>query len=245
MNTEIKPGVFYDADTMEPFVPHLIAASPTTFTMNSRLFYLDHQYNEPFVVPCDNANFETDLGSIPWMVAWTLPKFGAHLPAFLLHDALVLHGDQPRCYSGPVVDRTEADRIMRDAMGELGSSRIRRWMAWSGVSLMSFAKTGTLKLRLVIAYMFISILVIGTLATFQLFGIGSLLPWMMSDSFIFRLLDGAALAIAWPLAISGLWSKHWKVGAIAGVGLALLMHVTALVLLITFFYKCVERITGS
>lgn len=88
--------------------------------------------DRPFIAKKD---FRNDLSSVPRPVSWVVPVVGAHLPASLLHDALVVGDGEPPTHDGPQVSREEADRIFRDAMRHSGTPRIRRWLVWAAVSL--------------------------------------------------------------------------------------------------------------
>ena len=65
-----------------------------------------------------------------------MPKTGAHLPAALVHDALVAGGGEPSYDSteGHTIDRVEADRVFRDAMADTGTGVVRRWIVWTAVT---------------------------------------------------------------------------------------------------------------
>ena len=87
------------------------------------------RYASPFLVPAPDTHFRTDLTSVPTVFLWLVPTVGTHLPAALLHDALVYDEDEPKTYQGPDTTPEEADRIFRDAMPGLGVARIRRWLS--------------------------------------------------------------------------------------------------------------------
>jgi hypothetical protein len=80
---------------------------------------------ERFVVP---AGFHTDFATVPRVVTWLVPRFGAYTLAAILHDWLVTEGIR----SGAVSAR-EADGIFRRVMRESGVPVLRRWMMWAGV----------------------------------------------------------------------------------------------------------------
>ena len=63
-----------------------------------------------------------------------IPFTGGHIPAMLVHDAMVLAPGEAPTYGGDTVDRIEADRILRDAMAHLGTRRLRRWLVWAAVA---------------------------------------------------------------------------------------------------------------
>lgn len=78
-----------------------------------------------FVVP---AGFRTDFATVPRVVAWLIPRFGAYTLAAILHDWLCTEGIR----SGAVTSR-EADGIFRRVMRESGVPVLRRWLMWAGV----------------------------------------------------------------------------------------------------------------
>lgn len=78
-----------------------------------------------FVVPAD---FPTDFASVPRVVTWLIPRFGAYTLAAILHDWLCTEGIR----SGAVTSR-EADGIFRRVMRESGVPVLRRWLMWAGV----------------------------------------------------------------------------------------------------------------
>jgi len=76
---------------------------------------------DTFVVP---AGFVTDFASVPRLVTWLLPRYGAYTRAAILHDHLWERDD---------VTKADADGLFRRAMRELGVSAPRRWMMWAAV----------------------------------------------------------------------------------------------------------------
>ena len=81
--------------------------------------------DERFVVP---AGFRTDFATVPRLVVWLVPRFGAYTLAAILHDWLCSDGIR----SGAVTSR-EADGIFRRVMRESGVPVLRRWLMWAGV----------------------------------------------------------------------------------------------------------------
>lgn len=82
--------------------------------------------------------FRSDLTSVPSLFTWLVPRTGRHLPAALVHDGLIASRGEPAAYSTSTdvaVPRVDADRIFREAMGDLGTGFFRRWLMWSAVSL--------------------------------------------------------------------------------------------------------------
>jgi len=217
------------------------------FQMLRQLGYRDPQHTQPFVIPADLRTFRTDLASIPWCFAWLVPGLGTHLPAVLVHDALVVKPGEGKTHLGPDVDREEADRILRDAMASLGTPVIRRWLMWTAVILATAASTLRPRwywLPLVAATLG-GIAVLGTLATVDLLDVWEVLPWMGDRSWPVELAFGGALAFAVPLAVSVLWGHLWRAGAIAGIALAILLHVTVAVAVVYGIYWVAEWLVST
>ena len=220
-----------------------------TFALERRLAYRDRLLGE-LLVPAD-PGFRTDLTSVPALFAWLVPKTGAHLPAALLHDALVAGRDDPTSYvstGGHDIDRVEADRVFRDAMADTGT----------GVSALDSVAAVTIATSSSVAEV----------------------PWSRAEALVLppgcghdhprhplhRLqrdqrplrpvvggcgrpaVDGRAAlvgsrsrgsragAVVVPLALSLLWGRLRMAGAISGVMLAVLIHVTVGLALIASTY---------
>ena len=80
---------------------------------------------ERFVVP---AGFRTDFATVPRVVTWLVPRFGAYTLAAILHDWLITDG-----LRAEVVTSRQADGIFRRVMRESGVPVLRRWLMWAGV----------------------------------------------------------------------------------------------------------------
>jgi Protein of unknown function (DUF1353) len=109
-----------------PFEPGTLVVrrvGPNTWALVDELVYLGRR--QRFVVP---AGFRTDFASVPRVVTWLVPRFGAYTLAAILHDWLCREGIR----SGAVTPR-EADGIFRRVMRESGVPVLRRWMMWAGV----------------------------------------------------------------------------------------------------------------
>lgn len=226
-----------------------------TFSLERRLGYRDRVLGE-LLVP-DDPGFRTDLTSVPALFTWLVPKTGAHLPAALLHDALVAGPDDPSSYvsvEGHLVDRVSADRVFRDAMADTGTGVVRRWIVWSAVTVATIFVGGEVpwsrarqwSYRAAAAATIASILYLGWSATSDLFDrswVGAVdLPWMGRRPWWVELVGGFGGAVVVPLALSLLWGRLRMAGAIAGVMLAVLLHVTVGLAVIAATYVGVERL---
>lgn len=251
-----RPGM--PADPQAP--PRIVLERHTDtglelFSLERRLAYLDRHLGE-LLVPA-RAGFRTDLTSTPAIFTWLVPKTGAHLPAAILHDGLVEDSGGGASYvstDGHTIDRVQADRVFRDAMADTGTGVVRRWIVWAAVVLASFFVGGgtpwSVGLRW--RYRVAAVATIGAIAwlgwsaTADLFDVSWPLavglPWMADGSFAAELVGGLSGAIVVPLALSVTWGRFWSAGAIAGVMLAVLLHVTVGVFTILLGYHLAERL---
>ena len=225
------------------------------FALERRLAYLDRHLGE-LLVPAD-PDFRTDLTSVPALFTWLVPKTGAHLPAALLHDALVAGPHDPSSYvstDGHVVDRVAADRIFRDAMADTGTGVIRRWIVWTAVTTATifvgrevpWSRARHWSYRVAATATILSILYLGYSSTSDLFDrswVGAVgVPWMGERPWWVEVAGGLSGAIVVPLALSLLWGRLRMAGAIAGVMLAVLLHVTVGLAVIGATYMALERL---
>jgi hypothetical protein len=227
-----------------------------SFSLERRIAYLDRHLGE-ILVPAD-AGFRTDLTSTPALFTWLVPTTGAHLPAALLHDGLV--GGEPgrpstRSYTstdGHRIDRVEADRVFRDAMADTGTRVVRRWIVWAAVTLATIFVGGSARVRphhrVAAAGSLALITWLGWSATADLLDqrwpLAVPLPWLAERGWWTELALGLLLALAVPLALSLLWGRFRAAGAITGVLLAVLLHVTVALAVLALVYQASERLVG-
>ena len=275
MPLPVEPQVrrFYDggvdADAGRPEVPPDRNADPKIelqrltehggeiFAMMRRIAYDDRVFGE-LLVPAETGSFRTDLTSVPWLFTWLVPKTGRHLPATLLHDGLVFTPGTPPTYTstqGRTVLRAEADRVLRDAMADTGTGLVRRWLVWSAVTaatMLSTAGTGwsprqKWHYRLAAGGTVLVIALLGIAATLDLLDVGwaPQLPWMGDRSFAVELVGGLAGAVVVPLVLGAAWGRFYLAGWIVGITLAVLLHVTVVLLLLTLLYQLLERVARA
>jgi transposase InsO family protein len=228
------------------------------FAMLRRIAYDDRHLGE-LLVPRVTGTFRSDLTSVPALFTWLVPKTGLHLPATLLHDGLI-HADGDPTYvsnEGHVVLRAEADRVLRDAMADAGTAVIRRWLVWSAVAtatMISGAGTGWSKAlawryRAAAALSLLVVAVLGVCATFDLVDVEVTgvpqLPWMGDRSWFVELVGGLAGAVVIPMLLALLWGQFRIAGAVVGVTLAVLLHVTVVLLGLTAVYRLLELLTAK
>lgn len=225
------------------------------FQLRRRIGYRDRHHGD-LLVPRDCATFYSDLTSVPALFTWLVPKSGDHLPAALIHDGLVRALDAAPEHIGVDMNRVEADRVFRDAMADSGTGVIRRWIVWTAVTLATMwaqqgtADSGRLRAyyRWVMAGTLASIAWLGYQATADLVDRSGRwwctyeLVWIRGDEWWQELLSGAAGAVIVPLAISLLWGPFRKAGAIAGVMLGALFHVSIALLVLSGLYLVLEAL---
>lgn len=221
-----------------------------SFRMLRRIAYKDEQYGE-ILVPADLDAFETDFASVPALLTWLVPKTGAHLPAALIHDGLVGGKDYVATGYPPEadpIDRVAADLVFRRAMRDSYIPLIRRWLVWSAVSLgtiwngsASWSRAQHLRYRITAFGSLAIIAVLGVVATLDLLDVVAWLPWMGADrGFVLELFGGLAGAIVFPLLLGLTWGRFAIAGAVTGIALAVLLHVTVLLLALTGLYRVAE-----
>lgn len=227
------------------------------FAMQRRIAYRDRHLGE-LLVPRVTSTFRSDLTSVPALFTWLVPKTGQHLPATLLHDGLIHPPDDVTYVStdGHVVLRPEADRVLRDAMADAGTALIRRWLMWSAVTtatMLSGAGTGwskgeALRYRATAALTVLVVAVLGVCATLDLFDVHVTgvpeLPWMGDRRWFTELAGGLSGAVVIPLFLSLFWGRFRIAGAVVGVTLAVLLHVTVALLGLTAAYRALESLTA-
>jgi Protein of unknown function (DUF1353) len=242
-----------DADPRIVLERH-VADGLENFSLERRIAYRDRHFGE-ILVPA-SPDFRTDLTSTPALFTWLVPKTGAHLPAALVHDALVAGGGDTSYTSteGHDIDRVEADRVFRDAMADTGTGVVRRWIVWAAVTTATIFVQGGLPWSPLASWLHrlgagASIAVIGYLgycATGDLFDLDWPLavpvPWMADRVWWLEVIGGFVGAIVIPLALSLLWGRFLRAGVISCVMLAVLLHVTVGLAVISLGYQALERL---
>jgi hypothetical protein len=129
-------------------------------------------------------------------------------------------------------------------MGDLGTPLIRRWLVWTAVTLAT-VREGIRPRRLNQVTVFGSlavIVVLGAVATLDLLDVWDVLPWMADRPVGEELALGAVGAVAVPILLAVLWRSLWRAGVIAGIALALLLHVTVVLVALTVVYQAAEAV---
>lgn len=233
-------GFFYDPSDGGPLKLELLSINGTRFRVLQRMAYRSDQYDAPFEFPSNLDDFRTDLASVPDLFTWLVPRTGDFLPAAVLHDALLVDD-----YRGPKVARADADDIFRIAMDELGTGRVRAWLMWSAVSAATMWHSGRLAQRVAVAGFIGVIVLLGVVASLDLVDIWNVLPWMGERPWWIELLTGIIAAVVIPAVLALSWGNRWRAGTIAGVSLALLIHVTLVLAALFSFYRFVEFLVSG
>ena len=214
----------------------IVSADREQFKLHRAITYtsVDASDGSTFTYTVPDETYVTDLASVPQLFTWLVPKSGRHLPAALVHDALV---------DDPAIDRFEADRIFRDAMGDLGVGFIRRWLMWTAVSLKTIQKRGSFASRAGAIVTALLVIALGALATVNLIDDRTWVPWMGDRGFFAELVLGFAGAIVIPIVLGALlWRPIRIAGVIAGVALAVLLHAMVLLVGVYGLYTVLERL---
>lgn len=224
------------------------------FALARAIGYVDRHFG-PIVVPPSLDTFRCDLTSVPDLFTWLVPKTGCHLPAALVHDGLVWDPrKETKTYlCDQEIDRVGADRVFRDAMGDLGTGLVRRWLMWTAVSTATAlagigGPVSRWYHRIVVVLTIAVVVLLGYEATADLFDRTGQwwctfgLPWMPEGSFLSELAHGGAGALVVPLPLAALWWRFPRAGMILAVGLAVLVHVTIALALVTALYLACERL---
>jgi hypothetical protein len=215
------------------------------FRLDEPIGYWDREVGG-ILVPANLATFRTDLMSVPRYFAWLVSPTGVHLPAALLHDGLVLNPGEPRSYiANREIDRVTADRIFRSAMRDLKTTWVLRWLIWTAVATATMVAGPFWRVtreRLAVVATVLAVLVGGTLATIDLVDCREPLPWMASRPVWLELLFGGIGAVVIPAVLSVLWWRRWRAGVIAGVALALLVHVTLAIVVVFAVFSTIDAV---
>jgi len=251
-----EPERFHDEGSGEP--PRIVLERVESgdvrrrterFRMLHRIAYRDREYGD-LLVPAELGSFETDLTSVPTIFTWLVPRTGQHLPPALLHDGLVHGRHEPSTYlsaEGHVLDRVAADRVFRAAMRDTDTGPVRSWLVWSAVTLAtiwhgsaSWSRGRHRRYRLAAASTLLVVAVLGVLATLDLADVVDGVPWMGERSFAMELVGGLAGAVVVPFLLGLTWGRFAVAGVVTGVALAVLLHVTVVLALITLAYQAAE-----
>jgi len=234
-------GRFFDVEDGGPLRLELRSVDGRDFTVLRQIGYDSERHVESFTVPADRRTFSTDLASVPAVLAWLVPRSGVFLPAAVLHDGLT----EPGQYIGPRIDRTEADRLFREAMIGLGTGTVRAWLMWSAVTASTKWLAGSAWDRVVLIATTATVVVLGVLATLDLLDVWDVLPWMGQRSTVAELAWGAVFAVLVPTLLSITWGRAWRAALIGGVALALLLHVTLVITVLWVAYLALERVVSG
>jgi hypothetical protein len=141
-------------------------------------------------------------------------------------------------------------------MADTGTGVVRRWLVWAAVTSATMLSGSTRwsrallwRYRLAVVLTVAAIAYLGACATADLFdrGVPGLveLPWMGDRAWPLELAGGLAGAVVVPFVLGLTWGRFRAAGVIVGIGLAVLLHVTVALALLTGLYQLVERAAAS
>jgi Protein of unknown function (DUF1353) len=256
----VSPGIAKPASIAEPsrfFNPTNPGQPPRivldrVFVSGREFFRLRHPIGYwdaevgAVIVPDNLAAFRTDLTSVKRFFTWLVSTTGVHLPAALVHDGLIPGSREPSSYvASREIDRVTADRIFRSGMRDLGTTWVQRWLIWAAVATATMVSRPILRSWqswLAVCLTVGVVLAAGTLATLDLFDCGAPVPWMADRPAWLEVVTGTAGAVVIPFALSVMWGRQWRAGAIVGVALALLLHVTIAVAIVFAVFAVLDAL---
>jgi hypothetical protein len=195
---------------------------PKEFRLAQPFRYDDGQ--QQFDVPEDDV---TDLASVPRFLTWLIPRYGRHTLAALVHDNLQDNVD---------VTSERADEIFRDSMGETGVPLSRRWLMWAAVALRTQWNLGGLRAARVALWA--AVFGVSALVLWPTVGLALVFSFGREAVALTALAVGAAIAV--PVALSWLWGRLWRLGALGGMALSLFTVPVVLVLFALGVYLSAE-----
>ncbi len=263
----------HDPDAQVPIVLDRVERNgKELFRLREPIGYWD-QHLGGILVPHNLAHFFTDLTSVPQIMTWLIPRTGTHLPAALIHDGLISDPDEPQTYVAmEPISRVAADRVFRDAMRDLGTPWVSRWLVWAAVAAASetkrvldvegpdvtpaepeglfgrasaFVSTQRLLGWFVVLSTVLSVAVLGTIATLDVIDWWNVVPGMTNQPLLVELAVGFAGAVVIPTLLSALWGSQWRAGVIAGVAMSLLLHITAALLVVYGLFKAADHLSAG
>lgn len=198
------------------------------------------------IVPDNLGRFDTDLTSVTRFFTWLVATTGVHLPAALVHDGLTPGRTAGASYvASREIDRVTADRIFRSGMRDLGTTWLQRWLIWAAVAVATMV-TGPLgrvwRGWLAVVLTVGVVVVLGTLATIDLFDCRQVLPWMADRPAWLEVVGGAVMALVVPAVLSVVWGRQWRAGLLIGAALALMLHVTVALVLVYAVFATIDAL---
>lgn len=111
--------------------PVEVSQDPAGWCLTHEMVY--HGRNQTFTVPVGQT---TDFASVPVALTWLVP-IETGIPAAVLHDYL-----WRSAIPAGLLHYRDADGILRQALGTLGVSDLRRWLMWAAVRWGSLFRPG-------------------------------------------------------------------------------------------------------
>lgn len=173
----------------------------------------------------------TDLASVPRALRWFSNTYGAHTPAALIHDFLIVDKRVE-----PVVPPWMADRYFRFMLAGLGVPLLKRNIMWSAVALRTRVTTSVFHAVLVAVWALLAVcgLLAFGVSVWALLSNGPDLVGVAPEIVL-------ALSVAAPLVASLLWSRQAGAGLIAAAAAPFLLPAAAVASVGYGLYALAER----
>lgn len=198
-----------------------------TFVLREQFRYRYEKTGDIFIVPREIGRFTTDFASVPTPLTWLIPRVGNHVPAAVLHDALLAAPGEPTDHIGREVSRDEADEIFHAAMTELGVPFIRKWLMLLGVgAATAFSRWWSRVFLLLMSTVLVALFLLSLL---DLFDTAEILPWMGASPWPVELLTGLAVLIGWVLVGVAVARRHRQLVLVGGLFVVCLLPALVLI----------------
>lgn len=175
-------------------------------------------------LPLDSSR-RSDLASVPAVMGWFERPHGAHTPAALFHDYLLVRPD--------LVAPEQADLVFRHMLKALRIPTVKRNLMWTAVALRTRWETSAPRLLLWLA------LSIAGLVSFLLAAVGVDFPEVIGGRWGVLVIASVA-----PLPSSLLWGGARRAALVAAVMAIWILPAAAIALVALAVYELVERLVA-
>ena len=183
-------------------------------------------------LPLDLAR-RSDLASVPAALRWFERPHGAHTPAALFHDYLLVRGRQLDV-DGESVRPDQADLLFRYMLKAVGVPTVKRYLLWTAVALRTRWETSRVSL---VVWVILSVVGLGS---FIAAAVGVGFPDWTGGRWVVLAVTGLA-----PLPASLLWGRERRAALVAAVMAIWILPAGGLAMIALGVYGVLERLVGA